>query len=208
VNTLKIINVSILAVIVILLSVTALGASSQKPVLENDPQGPYIPKNLPPYEPVYGDGGVVVINMTTNQPISTSQKPIDYIDIYTTKDLQNFVYKAGTNLTIPLYFKLISQTEVTASVTIDPHSPFTLRVTQSLGFNKGEILLNDYMHYNYNGTLDLKNGTLTKVLLTISIPSGLWPYTETTHIPFNLLGIDSMDNHVAIVPRFSGEIDL
>jgi hypothetical protein len=63
------------------------------------------------------------------------------------------------------------------------------------------------MHYDYNGILELKNGTLAKVLLTISIPSGLWPYPEPTHIPFNLLGVDS-DFPICIVPRFSGEIDL
>ena len=64
------------------------------------------------------------------------------------------------------------------------------------------------MKYDDNDTLELRNGTLMKVMLTISIPSGLWPYPETTHIPFNLLGIDSNDNHVFIATRFSGEIDL
>jgi hypothetical protein len=203
----KIINYSILTVIIILLSITALGACYQKPRIQNDPQGPYIPKNLSPYVPITG-GGITVINETNGQPIPVHQTPVDYIDIYTTIDYQNFVYKSGTNLTIPLYLKLISQTRSTANVTIDPHNPNTLFCSQSLGPNMGGILLNDYMHYDYNGTLELKNGTLANVLLTISIPSGMWPYPEPTHIPFNLLGVDSTDFPMFIVPRFSGEIDL
>lgn len=202
---------------IILLSITTLAVSFQKPRIQNDPQGPYIPKNLTPYVPTSYGGGIAIFNLTNGQPIPVQQTPVqqtpvqqtpvDYIDIYTTIDYQNFVYKSGTNLTIPLYLKLISQTRSTANVTIDPHNPFTLYCSQSLGFNKGEILLNDYMHYDYNGILELKNGTLAKVLLTISIPSGLWPYPEPTHIPFNLLGVDS-DFPISIVPRFSGEIDL
>jgi len=175
-------------------------------ITTNGYMGPYIPINLQPFSPA--NGGVSVINLSTNQTESSPQKPVDYIDIYTTKDYQNFVYKAGTNLTIPLYLKLISHTKSTANVTIDPHNPFTVFCSQSLGFNKGEICLNDYMKYDYNGTLELTNGTLAKVMLTISIPSGLWPYPETTHIPFNLLGVDSVDFHVYIVQRFNGEIDL
>ncbi len=202
----KIINFSILTVIFLLVSITALGTYFQKPRIENDPQGPYIPKNLQPFAPA--TGGVVAINFATNQTESVPQPPIDYIDIYTTKDYQNFVYKAGTNMTIPLYLKLISHTKSITNVTINPHNPFTLFCSQSLGFNKGEICLNDYMKYDYNGTLELRNGTSTKIMLTISIPSGMWPYPETTHIPFNLLGVDSVDNHVYVVTRFSGEIDL
>ena len=63
-------------------------------------------------------GGVTALNSATNQTI-TPIVPIDYIDVYTTAQYQNFKYTARENVTIPLYLKFISDTKNSTTITID-----------------------------------------------------------------------------------------
>jgi hypothetical protein len=193
-KTLSIINLTAVALLV---STTVAGALLQQPHRDT----PYIPANLV-YVPI--SGGISVVNLETNQTIPGVVSN-DHIDVYTTAQYQNFKYIAGENVSIPLYFKFISDTKNSTIITIDPNDPMTLHVEQSLGPGKGGIMLNDYFHYTPEVVFKLQNGEMMKVTLNIYVPKGLWTYDYPSIIPFNLVGLDS---NAFIVTRFSGEIDL
>jgi hypothetical protein len=182
---------------VLLASTTIVGAIYYQPQKD----APYIPKNLAFY-PV--SGGITSIDLTTNRTI-TPTVPNDHIDVYTTARYQNYEYKAGNNITIPLYLKFISDTKNTTTIVIDPQNPMTLTCTVSLGLGKGSIKLNDYFHYTPSGVIKLQRDELVKVTLTMDMPEGLWPYNHPRVVPFNLLGVDS---DVIMVLRFKWEIDV
>jgi len=196
----KPLNLTIILCVAVLASITVAGAAYYKPRLD----APYIPRDLT-YTPIFG-GGITIIDMTTNQTI-TPKVSTDHIDVYTTYKFFDFKYKAGENVSIPLYFKYISDTRSDTVVKIDPQDPMTLQCMASLGPGKGGIMLNDYFHYSPQGIVTLPRDELVEVTLTICMPGGLWPYPEPRSIPFNLLGVDS-GGTVLIVPRFSCEIEL
>lgn len=194
----KPLNLIILTAIILLTSTTAAGAFYYQPRQDT----PYIPINLA-YTPIYA-GGVTVIDLTTNQTI-TPNVPNDHIDVYTTSRYQSYTYKAGENVTIPLYLKFISDTKNSTTITINPQDPMTLRCEVSLGPGKGGIMINDYFHYSPEGVIKLQRDELVKVTLIIDMPKGLWPYSDQRVVPFNLLGVDG---NVPMAPRFNWEIDV
>ena len=178
----KPLNLIILTAIILLTSTTAAGAF----YYQTRQDVPYIPTNL---EYVPFSGGISLFDFVTNQTIPGIVSN-DHIDVYTTSRYQSYTYKAGENVTIPLYLKFISDTKNSTTITINPQDPMTLRCEVSLGPGKGGIMINDYFHYAPEGVIKLK---------------GLWPYSDQRVVPFNLLGVDS---NVPMVPRFNWEIDV
>ena len=162
-------------------------------------QTPIIPENLS-YVPIIA-GGATIDSTNQTLPLFISDS---HIDVYTTAAFQNFTYKTGNLVSIPIYFKFISSTKNSTIITIDPQSPYTLNCYVSLGPNKGRILINDYINYSSKGALLLKNGTLVQITMTINMPKGLWPYNRPLKVPLDLYGIDS---EVPVIMRFKGELD-
>ncbi|MDP2901140.1 MAG: hypothetical protein Q8O47_09245, partial [Candidatus Bathyarchaeota archaeon] len=121
----KPLNLIILTAVTLLVSTTVAGALLQQPnrdVL-------YIPENL---EYVHISGGISFFDFVTNQTIPGIVSN-DHIDVYTTSRYQSFKYKAGENVSIPLYLKFISDTKNSTTITINPQDPMTLRCEVSLG---------------------------------------------------------------------------
>jgi hypothetical protein len=194
----KTLNVVILTVVTLLVSTTVAGVFFQQ--LNQD--APYIPQNLE-FNLKYA-GGITIVDMATNQTI-ISIVPDDHIDVYTTHHFQSYTYKAGDNVTIPLYLKFISSTKNSTTIVIDPKNPMSLHCYVSFGPNKGGIMINDYLDYTPEGVIKLQRDELVKVTLTMEMPKGLWPYDWQRQVPFNLYGVDG---DVPMVLRFNWEIDV
>ena len=174
--------------IVIVVSTLAL-AMVFRPTESNDAKTPVIPEDQTLIPKM---SSMSFYNSSTGVTITPKAEPIDHIEVFTTRDFQNFTANTEDGVSIPLFLKFVSPKNTSSTtISINTDSEDALNCYISLGPNKGFIRLNDFINYSTKGSILLERDKIIQLNVTIKMPSTTVTNVSPHLIPFNMYGIES-----------------